>query len=648
MRSFLLKIGFRPFIALFFLLSVLSVFVSSVYINYIYQDGYKKIDQLKIDSLAKNEAIDEILDNAIIQLSSFKNLLILGKDPDIYYEQLSKYYETGRNTQRSLEKTYNQYETDDPIIIKLDKIRDSHSDISFKLKKSLRTFNETDVEPALAASKFTEDWGNNFFNSIEVFKKSVTADAQKRIIELEQTITTTRQLAIAIISILLFFILIIFYRTLDKRLTAPLLRMAEISSKFGGEYDESPSVSDLDKLIEQLDRNATHINQIMNSTGEAIYTLNQNGICTYANPACANILGYKDPRDLLGKNIHALIHHHYEDGTVHHEEDCTIHIAMLEGNSCSKNDDVFWHSDGHCFPVDYRCYPVFNHDMITGSVVTFTDITVQRATQLALSEHQMHLEELVDERTSELENSRDEAIQANLSKDAFLSQMSHELRTPLNAILGFSQILQLNKQKNLTDTQFEQIDFIHNAGEHLLALINQVLDLTQMSSGKFQIMPTHFDIVQLVDETVHVMQPITDKKSIEVINKILDISLPDIYADIHAVKQVLINLIGNAAKYSPKGSEIIISHSQKGNFLRINIIDNGPGIEAKDQLRIFKPFERVTTNTFIEGSGIGLTVCQNVMELMGGKIGVESRLGKGSNFWIDLPVSSADIPEKTG
>jgi len=272
----------------------------------------------------------------------------------------------------------------------------------------------------------------------------------------------------------------------------------------------------------------------------------------------------------------------------------------------------------------------------------FNNLLVERQQMIStLHTQQQHLEDIVERRTTELKESRDEAIVANRAKDAFLSQISHELRTPMNAVLGFTQLLLLNKkEEQLTKEQIEQIKHIEVAGTHLLNVINQMLDLTQMSTGKFHINQQMVDVCPIIKNVIEIIKPLKKTKNISIVNLLSEQNSISAYTDDHALQQVLINLLNNAIKFSPSGSSITLSSLINNDYLRLCVSDEGQGISEIDIQRIFEPFERANTDSFIEGSGIGLTVCKNIMELMNGQIGVDSIPGEGSTFWIDIPLNA--------
>lgn len=239
-------------------------------------------------------------------------------------------------------------------------------------------------------------------------------------------------------------------------------------------------------------------------------------------------------------------------------------------------------------------------------------------------------------------NSIQEAQRANQAKTDFLASMSHELRTPLNSILGFAQLFEGDENSQLTEEQDGYIREIITAGNHLLELINQVLDLSSIEAGHLNI---HIEPLIFKNTLTSCISQINaglaTSKNIQLIDKTND-SSSIVLSDPLRLKQVIINLLNNAVKYNKEGGSVTIeSKTVAGNKLQISVIDTGKGISQEDITKLFDPFERLSfKHGGIEGSGIGLTVAKQLVEAMQGTIGVESTLGKGSTFWIELPLAS--------
>ena len=217
--------------------------------------------------------------------------------------------------------------------------------------------------------------------------------------------------------------------------------------------------------------------------------------------------------------------------------------------------------------------------------------------------------------------------------------MSHELRTPLNAIMGFAQLLELNKS-SFTQTQLDNINEILMAGKHLLTLINEILDLSRIESGKQEILIQEANLNQLILECIQLVQPQLNEQQLNLHDN-LSINNYIVLADYSRLKQILLNLLSNAIKYNrPQGDIVLDSELIEAQRLRIKVTDTGNGLEAYEINKLFKPFERLSARNDIEGTGIGLVITKNLIELMDGSIGVDSHPGKGSTFWIELPIKA--------
>ena len=275
---------------------------------------------------------------------------------------------------------------------------------------------------------------------------------------------------------------------------------------------------------------------------------------------------------------------------------------------------------------------------ILGFIGIIRDITEQSLLEQELESYRDTLEMQIDQRTGELVNALYEAERANNAKSEFLSNMSHELRTPLNAILGFGQMLEL-KNDNFNELQKSNVDEILYAGEHLLSLINEVLNLAQIESGKIEVNIEAVKLSDIFQECLALIQLPVAAMNIEVVDNISGYQ-HFVNADYMRLKQVLLNLLSNAVKYNQKSGKIIIdSRLINADVIRISVTDTGVGLVENELSKLFVPFERLNAKENIEGTGIGLTITRHLVELMGGSIGVESTQGKGSIFWIELPLA---------
>jgi signal transduction histidine kinase len=264
--------------------------------------------------------------------------------------------------------------------------------------------------------------------------------------------------------------------------------------------------------------------------------------------------------------------------------------------------------------------PMIDADgQLRGGVLVFRDVTEQKAAR------------------ESLRRAKDEAEAANRAKSEFLSRMSHELRTPMNAILGFAQLLE---DEALTSEQQDGIARILKAARHLLGLINEVLDISRIEAGRLNLQIERFAAFEVVQFAIELMAPLAAQRGIELLVPVCDASR-GINADRQRLTQILVNLLGNAIKYNRERGQVKVSFEQtQERSLRINIADTGFGIAPELLNKLFVPFERLgAERSGIEGTGLGLAHSNRLISAMGGRIGVESEVAKGSVFWIEIPLS---------
>ena len=261
-----------------------------------------------------------------------------------------------------------------------------------------------------------------------------------------------------------------------------------------------------------------------------------------------------------------------------------------------------------------------------------------RRYNMLLIDNNKKLELTVKERTKELKLAKDEAEKSNTAKSKFLSGMSHELRTPMNAILGFGQLLQLDSD-TLNKTQNDNVKDILNAGNHLMTLINELLDLSTVESGKMELNIETVSLDDVLEECIALISPQAEAHQVKVINHVSSKNYT-VQADFTRLKQILLNLLSNAVKYGSDCSHVVLdSEIVASNRIRIRVTDTGEGLTKEDIDKLFMSFERLNKTKSAEGTGLGLVITKSLIELMGGSIGIESTLGKGSTFWVEVPLS---------
>lgn len=355
----------------------------------------------------------------------------------------------------------------------------------------------------------------------------------------------------------------------------------------------------------------------------------------YMSPAFLMMTGYTYD-EMIGQPIGTI-----KSGLTNKETYSDLWETIKTGNPWHK-EWINKRKDGTLFWEYILINPIRNEKgEITNYLAVKQDITQRKRYEEEIIELNHNLEARIEQRTWELEKAKIEADEANKAKSEFLSRMSHELRTPMNSILGFAQLMEYTE---LTPMQHRNIEFILKSGNHLLNLINEVLDISRIEAGKVSISLEPVELFGAIQDVTESLQPISLQKNVEI--KYPSKKGDGIYvrADLQRVKQVLFNLINNAVKYNrPNGSVTISIQTDKdfgipSGFTRVMIEDTGIGIEESNLKKLFTPFERGGLETSsIEGTGLGLSVVEKLVELMEGKVGVKSEIGVGSSFWVDFP-----------
>jgi signal transduction histidine kinase/DNA-binding response OmpR family regulator len=302
----------------------------------------------------------------------------------------------------------------------------------------------------------------------------------------------------------------------------------------------------------------------------------------------------------------------------------------------------------HDFSAVYKRAQLLSVQLVAGSILLVALLgfllwrTLRRTAILPLQreiDERLRIEGELFRSARELEQARDEALAATRTKSEFLASMSHELRTPLNSIIGFTGIVKDGVAGPVTDEQNKQLTMVFNSAKHLLSLINGILDLSKVEAGKLEVNNEYFELVPLLNELKAVMQPQVDAKGLEML---LDVqNAPKmVYADRGKLRQSLLNLLGNAVKFTAQGSVTLRCRTQNPGNLSLEVIDTGQGIKEENQQQVFDSFRQLdqSDTRLQEGTGLGLTITKRFVELMGGSITLKSQLGIGSTFTIDLPI----------
>jgi len=229
------------------------------------------------------------------------------------------------------------------------------------------------------------------------------------------------------------------------------------------------------------------------------------------------------------------------------------------------------------------------------------------------------------------------------AKSEFLAHMSHELRTPLNAIIGFSELILDGVPGEINDEQRQCLNDIYNSGQHLLNLINDVLDLSKVEAGKIELKLESLNLAGVIRRVIQTVKPMLDDNRHE-LKVSIEEGLPQVRTDRSRLRQIFFNLLSNAVKFTPPGGKLGIAVSRDGDWCQVSVVDNGIGIREEDQERIFETFSQGETlpGRESEGTGLGLALTKQLVEICGGKIWVESKYGKGSRFTFTLPLATAD------
>lgn len=358
----------------------------------------------------------------------------------------------------------------------------------------------------------------------------------------------------------------------------------------------------------------SHRNElILNAVDEGIYGVDMEGRTTFINPAGLRMLGFP-VEELIGQKQHPLTHHTRSDGTPYPSHECHIYASFHSGETHHVSDEVFWRKDGSSFPVEYVSTPIVEDgNVVVGSVVSFRDITERQKIERMKSE--------------------------------FISTVSHELRTPLTSIRGSLGLIAGGVTGELPPQTKALVEIAHKNSERLILLVNDILDMEKIESGKIEFQLKPVELMPLLHQALESNRAYGEQFDV---SYQLESELPGIMLNVDAnrLMQIMANLLSNAAKFSPAGDQVMVAVTRLGNRIRVAVKDHGSGIPAQFRDRIFQKFAQADSSDTRKkgGTGLGLSITKAIVEQMGGSIGFDSEPDVLTSFFIEFPIwQEADI-----
>ncbi len=386
-------------------------------------------------------------------------------------------------------------------------------------------------------------------------------------------------------------------------------------------------ITERKQVEKKLSESERHFRALVENISDVIVLVNGEGHIIYTTPSAQKVLGYTQ-MELQGRQPIELIH----------TDDLSAMLsifaqALSQPGSTTEGEVRIVRKDGGLRWVQVLGTNLLADPSVGAIVWVYRDITESKQAQEAIHQYAGELEERVNERTAEL-------VYASRAKDEFLANMSHELRTPMNAILGFSEMLLEGTRGPLNEKQERAVEMVQSSGQHLLQLINDILDVSKIESGKFELELENVRVRDICQSSLVFIRQPADKKSITV-EYIGPEDAVSILADIRRLRQILVNLLNNAVKFTPENGRITleVQADAMAGKMRFSVTDSGIGITAQDLQKLFKPFVQLESSLSRQyaGTGLGLTLVKNLVELHGGHIEVQSEPGAGSCFTFELP-----------
>ena len=381
----------------------------------------------------------------------------------------------------------------------------------------------------------------------------------------------------------------------------------------------------------------------LNQTTDFIYFKDAASRFRFCSQTLADITGHASWHDMIGKHDREVFPP--DTARLYEEEEGPV---FKEGKPLLAKIDPYYDVDGELGYVETDKWPLFDEKMqVVGLFGISSDITERVRNEEELRQYRLHLEELVARRTEELAVAKEAAEAANVAKSAFLANMSHEIRTPLNAITGMAHLI---RRSGLEADQIDRLDRLELAGEHLLEIINAILDLSKIEAGKFTLEEAPLKVASILGNVASIMRDRVLAKHL-VLNVEPGPSLPPLLGDQTRLQQALLNYVTNAIKFTDAGSITLRASVDEEDadsvVLRFEVVDTGIGIAKEDLQRLFGAFEQADNSTTRKygGTGLGLAITRKLAHMMGGDAGGADQPGQGSIFWLTARVKKSDIGE---
>ena len=386
-------------------------------------------------------------------------------------------------------------------------------------------------------------------------------------------------------------------------------------------------ISEQKRLARKLKDDRAFHQSITDSIGEGVYAVDGKGKTQFLNPAASKLLGWT-LEELEGRRFHDTVHYQKGDGTLLLREQCPVNLTIRSGQSYTSYEDFFTDKRGRLFPISIVAVPLLDkHGVPDGHVGVFNDISGQKAVE------------------QKLHKAYDEAQSANKAKSDFLATMSHEIRTPMNAIIGLTH-LALESKDNEQRQQY--LEKVQRSSTALLDLINSILDFSKVEANKIDIVDEPFTLTKTIDKLAQVFQVKAQQKQLQLLFDIRCNTNTECQGDSEKIYQVLFNLLSNAIKFTATG-HVILLIEKHNNQLMFSVSDTGMGISDEVKSKLFKAFVQADASISREygGTGLGLAICKRLVELMGGELTLESKVGEGSCFSFSLPVCADEEQDTT-